>query len=65
MFIDFASMMININYIVNIYKTEQLNKYYDVNIKIFNNSSTIKETYYTEKERNKRFDEIINIINNK
>lgn len=65
MFIDFNGIMINTNYIISIYKTEYLNltgqsnKYYDINIKIFGNTSVIKEIYNTKEERDKRFNEII------
>lgn len=70
MFIDFAGMMTNINYIINIYKIENncMNKIiYCINIKYNNiqNHQIITEYYNNENERNKRFDEIINLINNK
>ena len=76
MFIDFAGMMINTNYIISIYKSiEQYNKN-DLNklfklqsITIICNNITetcvYKEYFNNEKERNKRFNEIINMINNK
>lgn len=63
MFIDFADQMINTTYIVSIFKTNDLNRYFEVNIRISHNDYLITETYNTEKERDNRFNEIINIIN--
>lgn len=60
MFIDFGGMMINTDYIVSIYKTGQSDKYYEINIKLFNNSSSNKEIYSDKEQRDKRFNEIIN-----
>ena len=63
MFIDFANRMININYIISIYKTEiSNNNYYDINIKILNNDSAIKEIYNTKEERDERFNDILYIV---
>ena len=73
MFIDFAGIMTNINYIINIYKIENCslndrinNKIkYCINIKYNNiqNYQIITEYFNNKKERDKRFNEIINIIN--
>ena len=67
MFIDFAGMMTNINYIINIYKIEKYSSKikYCIDIKYNNiqNYQTITEYYDNEKERNKRFDELIDLIN--
>lgn len=76
MFIDFSGMMININYIISIYKSVD---YYNENnlnkllksqtiIMICNNitkTCVYKEYYNNEKERNKRFDELNSKLNNK
>lgn len=63
MFIDFGGQMINTTYIVSIFKTNDLAKYFEVNIRISHNNYLIKEIYDTKKERDDRFNEIINIIN--
>ena len=63
MFIEFAGMMINTNYITSIYKTESQNKFYEVNVKIYPNSSPIKKIYSTPEERDKAFNEFIEKIN--
>lgn len=75
MFIDFAGMMTNINYIINIYKSENYSPNNKINNKInycidikYNNVQNyqiIREYFNNEEERDKRFNEIINIINNK
>ena len=70
MLIDFAGIMININYIISIYKVENnsINKIkYCIDIKYNNiqNYQTITEYFNNEKERNKRFDELVYLINNK
>ncbi len=65
MFIDFAGMMININYIINIYKVEDNSmrrQKYCIVINI-QNYQNIREIYDNKKERDKRFDELINLIN--
>jgi hypothetical protein len=76
MFLDFAGMLINTNYIIRIYKSMD---YYNENklnkllksqtiTMICNNiteTCVYKEYYNNEKERNKRFNEIISMINNK
>lgn len=74
MFIDFAGMMINTNYIISIYKSieyynkNDLNKLFKLqSITMICNNITetcvYKEYYNNEKERNKRFNEIIGLIN--
>lgn len=65
MFLDFAGMMININYIINIYKNDcysmSKNKpCIDIKYNNIQNYQIIREFYDTEKERNKRFNKIIN-----
>ena len=72
MFIDFAGMMINTNYIISVYKTESItykemgkNNLYIINMKIYSNSSIIKKLYNTPEERDKAFDKLINELNNK
>lgn len=66
MFINFAKIMININYIIGIYKTDNLIDEISYNIIIkyndIHNSKIIKECYKDMDERNKRFDEIMNTI---
>lgn len=66
MFIDFAGMMININFIVNIYKIDYArnNKnFYDINIQLSTSNSVIKEMYNTKEEQETRFNELISILN--
>ncbi len=66
MFIEFAGMMININFIVNIYKINYVrnNKnFYDINLQLSTSSSIIKEIYTTKEEQETRFNEIIAEIN--
>lgn len=62
MFLEFAGMMINTDYIISIYKTSGM-KYYEVNIKVYPNSNAIKEIYNTKKEQETRFTEIIVEVN--
>lgn len=59
-------MMINTNFIISIYKTESFKKFYEINVIKFslNNNALCKEMYNTEKERNKRYNEIISKLNN-
>lgn len=59
MFIEFAGMFININYIISIYKTKSQDKYFEVNLKTYPNSNAIKEIYSTKEQQQARFNEII------
>ena len=67
MFIDFAGMMININYIISIYKTtyETIahNTFFEVNIRLYPANTVIKEGYHTRKEQETRFAELVAEIN--
>ena len=73
MFIDFAGMMTNINYIINIYKTEngsledrinnKINYCIDIKYNNIQNYQIIREYFDNEIKRNKRFNEIIDLIN--
>lgn len=66
MFIDFAGMTINTNFIVSIYKTNYTRNgktFYDINIQLSISSSVVKEMYNTEKEQETRFTELTNILN--
>ena len=74
MFLDFAGIMINTNYVISIYKSieyynkNDLNKLFKLpSITMVCNNITetcvYKEYYNNEKERNKRFNEIIGLIN--
>ena len=63
MFIDFAGIIVNTNYIISIYKTREHNKFYKVNIKLYHTNIPIKEIYNTEKEQETRFTELTNILN--
>lgn len=63
MFLDFAGMMINTNYIISIYKTKNYNKIYEINIQLYPNDNIVKEIYSNPKEATIRFDEIIEKIN--
>ena len=63
MFIDFAGIMVNTNYIISIYKTREHDKFYEVNIKLYPTNIPIKEIYDTKQEQEVRFNEIINIVN--
>lgn len=70
MFIDFAGMMTNINYIINIYKIEDNSmrrQKYCIIIKYNNiqNYQNIKEIYDNEEERDKRFSELYNLVDAK
>lgn len=67
MFIDFAGMMINTKYIISIYKTNYKRNdltIYEVNIQIETKDHPSKEGYATVEERDKRFNEIIDTVNN-
>lgn len=63
MFIDFAGMIININYIINIYKTNVFNdkiqdKRFEIHIKLYPNNE-VAESYRTREKQEARFDEIV------
>lgn len=67
MFIDFAGMMINTKYIISIYKTNYKRndlRIYEVNIQIESKDHPFKEAYNTAEERDKRFNEITDTVNN-
>lgn len=63
MFIEFAGMFININYIISIYKTKSQDKYFEVNLKLYPNSNAVKEIYSTKEQQQSRFNEIIAEVN--
>ena len=63
MFLDFAGMMINTNYIISIYKIRSHNKYFEINIKLYPSNNTVKEFYDTKQDANIRLDEIVKEIN--
>lgn len=63
MFLDFAGMMINTNYIVSVYKTKGYKNNFEINIQLYSDSDPIKELYNNVQEAQTRFNEIINIIN--
>lgn len=74
MFIEFAGIMVNINYIITIctttYTTTNLRDnetFFTINLTYnhIQNVYNIREIYNTETERNLRFQEIIKEINNK
>lgn len=62
MFIDFAGIIINTNYIISIYKRKD-DKYYNIIIELYSCKEDIKESYKTVQEANIRFDKIIEEIN--
>lgn len=67
MFIDFAGMIINTNFIVSIYKinyTRNGKTFYDIIIQLSTSSSVVKEMYNTKEEQETRFNEIIDTVNN-
>lgn len=64
MFINFAGIMINTDYIISIYKTREHDKYFEVNIKLYPTNIPIKEIYTTKEEQETRFTAIIAEIDN-
>lgn len=63
MFLDFAGMMINTNYIISIYRTRSHDKVFEVNIQLYPSNNIIKEAYNTRQEAKIRFDEITTKVN--
>lgn len=56
--------MININYIISVYKTQDTTKgFYEINVKLYSNNYPTKQIYDTPKLRDEKFDKLIKQIN--